>query len=161
MSQHIDPPATQTGLEGLASTVSTLSSNLTLSDATATMLNCTATSTTDVLDVVKILNGELLYIHIRKRGAITAVGSSPAYAYIKISGIDSTLDQYGTTNAVITLREYGSSAFETQPYSGLWTKDSNGYRIQFQAVGGLSSVQWKTTNAYYIDVNILLIKQNS
>ena len=134
--------------------------NTSVSGATATMLNCTATSTTNVLDVEKILNGELLYIHIRKRGAITAVGSSPAYAYIKISGIDSILDAYGTTNAIITFREYGSSAFETQPYSGLWTKDGNGYRLQFQAVGGINSVVWKVTSAYYIDVNILLIKVN-
>lgn len=119
------------------------------------MENCTVTYTTDEANVVKILNGQMLFLHFKKRGSITAVNANP-YSIFNISGLD--LSGYTVSNTMTYLREASKDHFVYPVGNGIVGRGNNQWAIQIQREGGTSVNSWKVGNSFYLEVCAIFIK---
>ena len=123
---------------------------------TATMLNCTyTTNTANIVQIRKLLGGNLIYIRVRIRGDITAVGN-PAYSIISLNGLN--IDGFDTARAVCCYREASKNILNYDPGTVIMSTSNGVPQIQIQQVGGITVNSWKTGTTFYIDVDALLIK---
>ena len=129
--------------------------NKSITGLTVTMENCTVTYTTNEANVVKILDGQVLFLHFRKRGNITAVSANP-YSSFNISGLD--LSGYAVVNTMVYLREASKDHFVYPVGNGIVAYGNNQWSIQIQQEGGTSVNRWKVGNSFYLDVCVIFIK---
>ncbi len=138
--------------------LNTKTNTQTVSGVTATMLNCTANLTTNLVRVRSLLGGQMLHIKVTLRGDITAV-TGTEYSQIKISGLPS-LSGFTLSDAICTMREHEKCFYldvDTLLVSN-FPNDSNSLLIQHQRPGGTAVNLWKTCTGFYVDCNVLLIK---